>query len=117
MENNDVEKGSVSDVKDHASTSPSYSTNGGGEPNYEETTVIHQSFGRRLFDSFRRDPHLTATPVGVIGANGRVFDGKGAAQATAASPLARRLKGRHLQMIAIGGSIGEVLFRLFKRMV
>lgn len=105
MENNDVEKGSVSDVKDHASTSPSYSTSG-GEPNYE-TTIIHQSFGRRLFDSFKRDPNLRATPKGVIGSNGRVYDPGVAAEATAASPLARKLKGRHLQMIAIGGSIGE----------
>jgi amino acid transporter len=109
MENPDIEKGSVSDVKDHASASPSYSTSAGGEPNYEETTIIQQNFGRRLFDSFKRDPRRTATPIGVIGANGRVYDGKGAAKATAASPLARRLKGRHLQMIAIGGSIGETV--------
>lgn len=112
MENTDVEKGSVSDVKDHASTSPSYSTNGGGEPNYEETTIIHQSFGRKLFESFKRDPNRTATPVGVIGSNGRVYDGKGAAKATASSPLARRLKGRHLQMIAIGGSIGKSVLKV-----
>ena len=112
MENTDVEKGSVSSVKDHAShnsAAPSYSTNG-TEPNFGQTTIIQQSFGRRLFDSYRRDPNRTATPIGVIGSNGRVFDGKGAAEATAASPLARRLKGRHLQMIAIGGSIGERFF-------
>ena len=107
MENMDVEKSSVLDVKDHTLTSPSYSTNG-GEPNYEETTIIHQNVGRRLFESFKRDPGRTATPIGVIGANGRVYDGKGAAKATAASPLARKLKGRHLQMIAIGGSIGKI---------
>lgn len=117
MENNDVEKGSVSDVKDHASTSPSYSTNGGAEPNYEETTVIHQSFGRRLFESFKRDPNLTATPKGVIGSNGRVYDGGSAAQATAISPLARKLKGRHLQMIAIGGSIGGYPSSRFQRVI
>jgi amino acid transporter len=107
-ENKDVEKGSV---KDHASASPSYSTNGGnGEPSYEETTIITQSFARQLLDSFKRDPNLRATPKGVIGSNGRVYDPGIAAEATATSPLARKLKGRHLQMIAIGGSIGTGLF-------
>ena len=117
MEHNDVEKGSVSDAKDHVSTSPSYSTNAGGEPNYEHTTVIHQSFGRRLFDSFKRDPNLRATPKGVIGSNGRVYDPGVAAEATAASPLARKLKGRHLQMIAIGGSIGGSTFSILESML
>lgn len=108
MENTDVEKGSVWDVKDHASSSPPYSTNGGGgELNYEETTIIHQTFARRLFESFTRDPNRTATPNAVVGSNKRVFDRGLAAKATAASPLARELKGRHLQMIAIGGSIGR----------
>ena len=112
MEHKDVEKGSVSDSKDQASASPSYSTNG-GEPNYEETTIIRHNVAQRFIDTFKRDPNRTATPIGVIGSNGRVYDGKEAAKATAMSPLARRLKGRHLQMIAIGGSIGELSFWLF----
>jgi hypothetical protein len=103
--NNDVEKGDVYDK--HETNSPDYSSNGGGEPNYEETTEVQQGYGRRVCDSFKRDPNLTVTPKGVVGANGRVFNPGNAAIATAASPLARKLKGRHLQMIAIGGSIGK----------
>lgn len=104
----EVEEYSIKDCKSTTS-SPSYSGNV-GEPNYEEITVIHQGIPRRVFDSFKRDPNLTVTPQGVIGADGRVFDPERAAEATARSPLARKLKGRHLQMIAIGGSIGTGLF-------
>lgn len=96
-------------IKDTTS-SPSYNGTH-GEPSYEETTVIHQSIGRRIIDSFKRDPNLTVTPRGVVGANGRVFDPELAAEATANSPLARKLKGRHLQMIAIGGSIGMIYWQ------
>lgn len=71
--------------------------------NYE-----HQgSFMTRLVDSFKRDPNAHTTPPGTVGADGKVFDVEHATAATAESPLARSLKGRHLQMIAIGGSIGE----------
>ncbi|KPI39623.1 General amino-acid permease GAP1 [Cyphellophora attinorum] len=40
----------------------------------------------------------------------KAYDVEQATEATAASPLLRQLKGRHLQMIAIGGSIGTGLF-------
>ena len=62
----------------------------------------------RVWDSFKRDPNAHVTKKGQIGADGKVFDVESAAAATAASPLAKVLKGRHLQMIAIGGSIGAL---------
>jgi hypothetical protein len=101
---NDIEKNNVY-VKDQA-PSPDYSSNT-AEPNYEETTEVRQPYSRRIWDSFKRDPNLSVTPKGTVGADGRVFNPDNAALATANSPLARKLKGRHLQMIAIGGSIGE----------
>ncbi|MCJ1247460.1 glyceraldehyde-3-phosphate dehydrogenase 1 [Trapelia coarctata] len=64
----------------------------------------------RAIDGFRRDPNRMISAKGVIGADGKVFDAEAAAHATADSPLSRKLKGRHLQMIAIGGSIGTGLF-------
>ncbi|RAL60313.1 hypothetical protein DID88_000089 [Monilinia fructigena] len=63
----------------------------------------------RFVDSFKRDPNAAVTKgaqqEGVSG-----FDHRAAAEATANSGLARELKPRHLQMIAIGGSIGTGLF-------
>ncbi|KAL8825017.1 MAG: hypothetical protein Q9191_004670 [Dirinaria sp. TL-2023a] len=77
---------------------------------WEEEKVDQRNLHQRVWDSFKRDPTLHATPQGVIGSNGKVYDVESAARATAESPLARKLKGRHLQMIAIGGSIGTGLF-------
>lgn len=59
----------------------------------------------RLADSFRQDTNTNNTHT--FKAEGGGFDHEGAAQRTANSGLARKLKGRHLQMIAIGGSIGK----------
>lgn len=82
----------------------------------DEENRPRPSLPRRLWDSFQRDPHAHATPVGTLGANGKVFDLEGAAHATANTTLARKLKGRHLQMIAIGGSIGMSTHHLIVRL-
>ena len=74
------------------------------EPAYD--VKPRAGLARRALDSFKRHPNLRATPRGVITANGQPFDVEAAARNTADSPLMRTLKGRHLQMIAIGGSIG-----------
>jgi hypothetical protein len=75
-------------------------------PDFDDDNYLRRRRWKRFVDSFRRDPRLAMNSQGVDGANGRVFDPANAAAATANAPLARRLKGRHLQMIAIGGSIG-----------
>ena len=92
------------DIEKHTSTfsvasdSPSFSVDNGHEK---------QLWTTRFVDSFRPDPRHQAMRNSKIGGNGGPFDSTTAASATVESPLARKLKGRHLQMIAIGGSIGE----------
>lgn len=101
------------------------------EPMYEDVEP-HGRFARWI-DGFRRDPNSSIIPrdpmedmldeIGSIdarppllrgssssGSGSPYYDMRGAALRTAQSGLARKLKGRHLQMIAIGGSIGTGLF-------
>ena len=103
------------DDLENGAAEKTYETSGDGSgsspPDYGTSAGVRQSLGRRVIDSFKRDPNQQVTPKGVVGANGRVYDAAAAATATAESPLQRHLKARHLQMIAIGGSIGMVAKR------
>ncbi|KAF9886039.1 glyceraldehyde-3-phosphate dehydrogenase 1 [Aspergillus nanangensis] len=79
-------------------------------PVYGESVSTRPGIGKRIVDSFKRDPNAHVTASSATGADGKSFDIENAAAKTASSPLQRSLKGRHLQMIAIGGSIGTGLF-------
>lgn len=80
----------------------------GAEPNYEDSELVQAPWTRRVIDSFKPDPRFQSNPLvdQDVGGHSRGWDPHAAAINTANSPLARQLKGRHLQMIAIGGSIG-----------
>lgn len=93
------------------------------EPVYDEVAPP-SAFGQ-FIDGFRRDPTQRITPKDPLdeihaaeaarlyrplfarnGSHSHYYDLRQATLQTAQSHLARKLKGRHLQMIAIGGSIG-----------
>jgi amino acid transporter len=85
------------------------------EPIYDEhptniLTRIRESFKRDLSRRITpQDPKLEAEARAAEGRaahSGHYYDIHQAMLQTAHSGLARKLKGRHLQMIAIGGSIG-----------
>ncbi|KAK8082999.1 amino acid permease [Apiospora saccharicola] len=102
-----------------------------GQQNLHHPSATPPRFLRTWTDGFRRDPNQRITPkdpmadilVAESGSlltqqtshngrspSGHSYDMRMAALSTAQSSLLRRLKGRHLQMIAIGGSIGTGLF-------
>jgi len=80
---------------------------------------VKRSIPVRIVDSFRRDPNQHVNERGeIVGLNGggeetdgssSSYDLESAMANAAKAPLARKLKSRHLQMIAIGGAIGMLL--------
>lgn len=95
---------------------------GSSNPNVHQRPVPGRpgGFVQQVVDSFRRDgvgsprdwpgrrPGTGSVPSGSRDKHGvRYYDLPTANAKTAGSLLSRELKGRHLQMIAIGGSIGE----------
>ncbi|KAL4921625.1 amino acid permease-domain-containing protein [Aspergillus aurantiobrunneus] len=78
-------------------------------PVYGESTARRESLKQRVLESFQRDPNAQVTAFASF-SEGKSYDIENAATSAANSPLQRSLKGRHLQMIAIGGSIGTGLF-------
>ncbi|MCJ1306417.1 glyceraldehyde-3-phosphate dehydrogenase 1 [Agyrium rufum] len=74
-----------------------------------ETKQYKPGMWTQIWEGFKRDPNAQPTSNLAIKADG-TFDAEAAAHATANTNLVRTLKGRHLQMIAIGGSIGTGLF-------
>jgi amino acid transporter len=89
-------------------------SNGNNSPNRNDWAPGQdepkRAWTTRFVDSFKRDPNahvLKPTQETANPRNRRDFDHLAAAERTANSGLATKLKGRHLQMIAIGGSIGS----------
>ncbi|KAK7203297.1 amino acid permease-domain-containing protein [Myxozyma melibiosi] len=88
---------------------PAYTTTvESGSSTYGQTTEAPVGVWANFKDSFRPNDTYLANRAAAAGQH--EYDIEAAAKRTAASPLARKLKGRHLQMIAIGGSIGTGLF-------
>lgn len=98
---NDTEK----NIKESGGTSDSPVS--AERPAWDDTPASQGPWTQRFIDSFRRDPnaHVTRASQRTI-ARGH-YDHKAAAEGTANSGLAHKLKARHMQMIAIGGAIGE----------
>ncbi|KAF7871561.1 hypothetical protein EAF04_003668 [Stromatinia cepivora] len=69
-----------------------------------------RKFPTKAFENFRSDAEQDVEHAIFVSTNGRTYNDKAAASNTANTHLVRSLRGRHLQMLAIGGSIGTGLF-------
>lgn len=114
--NEDVELGALKIKEDSLTVGSSYSMR--REPIYDPSPA--PGVFSRVMESFRRDPsQITRPRVSAVDAedgqervlNGvHYYDIRLANLQTSNTLLSRKLTGRHLQMIAIGGSIGTGLF-------
>ncbi len=82
-----------------------------GECVTEVNGDTNESRMRKFVDSFKRDPNARVVEKPAE-SGGRDYDHKAAAERTANSGLAHKLKARHMQMIAIGGTIGKLSERV-----
>ncbi|KAL4788227.1 amino acid permease-domain-containing protein [Aspergillus varians] len=94
---------------DYSKAKAERSASADSEPAYGETATRQASMAHRVLESFQRDPNTQVTAFASF-SGGKPYDIENAAESAANSPLQRGLRGRHLQMIAIGGSIGTGLF-------
>ena len=85
--------------KEKGSASPSVGS--GGHHDYGETEVATASKWENFRDSFKRNPNARVVTE-ALDEEGRPLP----EQPPAEPALSMKLKDRHLQMIAIGGSIG-----------
>lgn len=68
-----------------------------------DSVSIRPQLGQRIIDSFKRDPQSFAKDINDSQGQNNLESGPSIA---VEPPLQRRLKTRHVQMIALGGSIG-----------